>query len=163
MVNPENGSELLSVGQIAEYLGMAERTIFLWAQQNKLPAFKLGTTWRFRRSDIDGWLETQRSGPEIPSNESRSITNPLTPPSTIKQQNNESIIEKEALIEACISYIYSLMEEQERSIWIVEQFEQRFGMDCAKEAVKRLVKKKEVSLKDVTDLNGRKVKAINRR
>ena len=60
-----NGAQLMSLPEVATYLGMAERTIYVWAQQGKIPAFKLGTSWRFRRSEIDAWLETQRSGPDF--------------------------------------------------------------------------------------------------
>ena len=55
--------ELMSLQEVASYLGMAERTIYMWAQNGKVPAFKLGAAWRFRKSDIDAWLETQRTGP----------------------------------------------------------------------------------------------------
>tara|TARA_A100001037_G_scaffold302146_1_gene333136 strand:- start:27 stop:560 length:534 start_codon:yes stop_codon:yes gene_type:complete len=163
LTTPGDGSELLSVSQLASYLGMAERTIFLWAQQNKLPAFKLGSMWRFRRSDIDAWLETQRSGPDVSSFESISITNPIEPPISIKQKEDEEKTNQEALIEICISYIYELLEEKERSVWIIDPIEQRFGKDCANEAIKRLVKKKEIMTKDIKDNEGQKIKTINRR
>jgi len=42
--------------QVAGYLAMKERTIYDWAQSGKIPAFKLGATWRFRLSGTDAWL-----------------------------------------------------------------------------------------------------------
>ena len=162
MVNSDNGSELLTEPQLATYLGIAERTIFLWAQQDKLPAFKLGSMWRFRRSDIDRWLETQRSGPTV-SNESLSITAPIQPPVSKMKLDADERMAKEAVVEACISYIDYLMEEKERSVWTIEQLEDRFGEDCTEEALKRLVKQKKISITNVEGLNGLKVKAINRR
>ena len=162
LVNSDNGSELLTVPQLATYLGIAERTIFLWAQQDKLPAFKLGSMWRFRRSDIDRWMETQRSGPTV-SNESLSITAPIQPPVSKMKLDADERRAKEAVVEACISYIDYLMEEKERSVWTIEQLEDRFGEDCTEEALKRLVKQKKISITNVEGLNGLKVKAINRR
>jgi len=51
---------LLSLSDVASYLQVAERTVYLWAQQGKLPSFKLGNLWRFRKSDLDTWIEESR-------------------------------------------------------------------------------------------------------
>jgi excisionase family DNA binding protein len=48
-----NELDIMTLPELADYLSMAERTIYLWAQQGRVPAFKLGTSWRFRRSEID--------------------------------------------------------------------------------------------------------------
>ena len=48
---------LLNVKQVAQYLQLKESTIYSWAQDGKIPAIKIGRTWRFRRSDLDAWLE----------------------------------------------------------------------------------------------------------
>lgn len=48
---------LLNVKQVAQYLQLKESTIYSWAQDGKIPAIKIGRTWRFRRSDLDEWLE----------------------------------------------------------------------------------------------------------
>ena len=48
--------ELLTIKEVAEMLGMKPTTIYVWAQSGKLPAIKMGRTWRFRRSSIEAWL-----------------------------------------------------------------------------------------------------------
>lgn len=48
---------LLNVKQVARYLQLKESTIYSWAQDGKIPAIKIGRTWRFRRADLDAWLE----------------------------------------------------------------------------------------------------------
>ena len=48
---------LLTVKQVAQYLQLKESTIYSWAQDHKIPAIKIGRTWRFRQADLDGWLE----------------------------------------------------------------------------------------------------------
>jgi len=53
--------ELLTLPQVAKILGLAERTIYKWSQQGKIPAFKIGKSWRYRAVELDLWLETQRS------------------------------------------------------------------------------------------------------
>lgn len=56
-----NNSEgrILTIREVAEYLKVTERTIYRLAAAKKIPAFKVGGTWRFRTSDIDGWIASQ--------------------------------------------------------------------------------------------------------
>jgi excisionase family DNA binding protein len=51
--------EILTIKQVADYLKVTERTIYRLAAAKKIPAFKVGGTWRFRRVDIDGWIAAQ--------------------------------------------------------------------------------------------------------
>ena len=51
--------EILTIKQVAEYLKVTERTIYRLAAAKKIPAFKVGGTWRFRATDIDGWIADQ--------------------------------------------------------------------------------------------------------
>ena len=61
---------LLNVKQVADYLQLKESTIYSWAQDGKIPAIKIGRTWRFRRVDLDGWLGRHLKGEEeMPSGE----------------------------------------------------------------------------------------------
>ncbi|MCE5258313.1 MAG: helix-turn-helix domain-containing protein [Chloroflexi bacterium] len=47
---------LMTVKQVADYLQLKESTIYAWAQDGKIPAIKIGRTWRFRQVDLDAWL-----------------------------------------------------------------------------------------------------------
>jgi excisionase family DNA binding protein len=49
-----------TVRQVAEYLSVNERTVYRMAERGELPGFKVGDTWRFRREDIDAWIEQQQ-------------------------------------------------------------------------------------------------------
>lgn len=51
----------MTLKQIAEYLRLNQRTIYKWAQEGKIPASKLGSTWRFRKSEIDLWVERHKN------------------------------------------------------------------------------------------------------
>ena len=51
--------EILTIKQVAEYLKVTERTIYRLAAAKKIPAFKVGGTWRFARADIDAWIKQQ--------------------------------------------------------------------------------------------------------
>jgi len=49
-----------TVRQLAEYLSVNQRTVYRMAERGDLPAFKVGDAWRFRRHDIDAWIERQQ-------------------------------------------------------------------------------------------------------
>jgi excisionase family DNA binding protein len=48
--------EILTLDEIAAYLKIAKRTVYRLVQKGEIPAFKLGGTWRFRRSELDRWI-----------------------------------------------------------------------------------------------------------
>jgi excisionase family DNA binding protein len=52
-------SEILTIKEVAEFLKVTERTIYRLAAAKQIPAFKVGGTWRFRATDIDGWIADQ--------------------------------------------------------------------------------------------------------
>ena len=52
---------LMSVKDLAEYLQVDMSTIYLWSQRGQIPAMKVGKMWRYRRSEIDDWLEERRT------------------------------------------------------------------------------------------------------
>jgi PTS system nitrogen regulatory IIA component len=48
--------EIMTVEEVAEYLRVSERTVYDWAQKGEIPAGKLGTSWRFKRGEIERWV-----------------------------------------------------------------------------------------------------------
>jgi len=64
MSEPEG--EILTLDEVAAYLKAGKRTVYRLAQEGKIPAFKLGGTWRFRRSDLECWIaeSTNKQKPE---------------------------------------------------------------------------------------------------
>jgi len=54
--------EILTLKEVAEYLKVTDRTIYRLAGAKKIPAFKVGGTWRFSRTDIDKWIRRQSGG-----------------------------------------------------------------------------------------------------
>jgi excisionase family DNA binding protein len=56
--NPGEG-EILTIKQVAAYLKVTERTIYRLAAAKKIPAFKVGGTWRFSHADIESWIKQQ--------------------------------------------------------------------------------------------------------
>ena len=52
----DTDGEILTLDEVAAYLKAGKRTVYRLAQQGEIPAFKLGGTWRFRRSELDAWI-----------------------------------------------------------------------------------------------------------
>lgn len=52
-----------TVPELARYLRMKPITIYKHASKGKLPAFKVGASWRFKKSSIDKWIEEQEKRP----------------------------------------------------------------------------------------------------
>ena len=52
----EPSDEILTIDEVAAYLKAGRRTVYRLAANGQIPAFKLGGTWRFRRSDLDEWI-----------------------------------------------------------------------------------------------------------
>ena len=52
--------DILRIKDVADYLKVTERTLYRLAQEGKIPAFRVGASWRFKRADIDVWIEAQK-------------------------------------------------------------------------------------------------------
>lgn len=52
----DKNGEILTLEEVATYLKAGKRTVYRLAQKGEIPAFKLGGTWRFRRSELDRWI-----------------------------------------------------------------------------------------------------------
>ena len=50
----------LTTEEILEYLQVNLRTVYRLIKAGKIPAVRVGRQWRFRKRDIDAWLDTQR-------------------------------------------------------------------------------------------------------
>jgi len=51
--------EILTIQEIAAFLKIKEKTAYDLAAKGKLLGFKVGGAWRFRRSDIEQWIDEQ--------------------------------------------------------------------------------------------------------
>lgn len=52
-------NDILTVKEVADYLKVNERTIYRLATSGDLPAFRVGSSWRFRQNEIDIWITEQ--------------------------------------------------------------------------------------------------------
>jgi excisionase family DNA binding protein len=51
--------EVMDIRQASDYLGISSDTLYKYASEAFIPAFKLGNRWRFRRSRLDEWMDRQ--------------------------------------------------------------------------------------------------------
>jgi len=60
--------EILTIREVAAYLKLTEKTAYRLAAEGDIPGFKVGGSWRFRRSEIENWID-QRSGSKVAKGE----------------------------------------------------------------------------------------------
>lgn len=51
----------MTLAEVAAYLRLSKDTVYRMASGGRLPASKVGSQWRFRRDDIDQWLEIHKN------------------------------------------------------------------------------------------------------
>ena len=52
-------NDIMTAQEVAQYLRLAEATIYRLAQAGEIPAVKVGRAWRFKRELIDEWFKEQ--------------------------------------------------------------------------------------------------------
>ena len=52
---------ILTIEEVAKYLRVSERTVYDWAQKGEIPSGKIGTVWRFKKSEIEQWVNDRLS------------------------------------------------------------------------------------------------------
>ena len=50
---------VMTINEVADYLKMKVVTIYKHAQEGKIPGFKVGSKWRFKKETIDEWIAKQ--------------------------------------------------------------------------------------------------------
>ena len=58
---------ILTIEEVAKYLRVSERTVYDWAQKGEIPAGKIGTVWRFKKSDIEQWVNDRLTAGRLSS------------------------------------------------------------------------------------------------
>jgi excisionase family DNA binding protein len=48
--------DVMSMREVTEYLGCSKFTVYRLLRSGEFPGFRLGSDWRFRRSDIERWI-----------------------------------------------------------------------------------------------------------
>ena len=57
--------EVMNIRQASQYLGVSPDTLYKYVSEEKIPAFKLGNRWKFKKSLLDTWMENQSLSGEM--------------------------------------------------------------------------------------------------
>lgn len=58
---------VMTVKEVADYLRVNQRTVYRLAVDGRIPGFKVGANWRFKRGDIDEWIAAQSAAAPLGS------------------------------------------------------------------------------------------------
>ena len=65
--------EILTIEEVAGYLRVSDRTVYEWAQKGEIPCGKIGTAWRFKKSEIKNWVDSRLSSKNAQAEENISV------------------------------------------------------------------------------------------
>jgi excisionase family DNA binding protein len=100
---PDEG--FLTTEEVLEYLQVNLRTVYRLIKAGKIPAVRVGRQWRFRKRDIDAWLESQRPRQ---GRQSTPATRPATPAPGVRPR--VLVVDDEAAIRDLLSKTLALAE-----------------------------------------------------
>jgi excisionase family DNA binding protein len=96
----------LTTEEVLEYLQVNLRTVYRLIKAGKIPAVRVGRQWRFRKRDIDAWLDSQRT-----RGGSRTAAAPPPPrPSTANSRPRVLVVDDEASIRDLLAKTLALAE-----------------------------------------------------
>src|SRR6476620_9693379 len=88
----------LTTEEVLDYLQVNLRTVYRLIKAGKIPAVRVGRQWRFRKRDIDAWLDAQRPRGERP------------PAATAAERPRVLVVDDEASIRELLSKTLALAE-----------------------------------------------------
>jgi len=128
-MNNDN-SDFMGIKGLAEFLGLSVHGIYKMVREERIPGYKLDTTYRFSKSEIKKWLESQRIGPKV----NEFI---ISEPNQIPDKYEEKRILIERFKEEVKSRIKGNVEFNQTSY---EDFEIEFNKNIRDEGLKELKK-----------------------
>ncbi|OLE14571.1 MAG: DNA-binding protein [Acidobacteria bacterium 13_1_20CM_4_56_7] len=63
--------EVMNIRQASQYLGVSPDTLYKYVYEEKIPAFKLGNRWKFKKTILDQWMEEKSTVGEAKSTKKR--------------------------------------------------------------------------------------------
>ena len=84
----EEVREVMDIRMASDYLGISPDTLYKYASDGFVPAFKLGNRWRFKRSRLDEWMDQQSSQGAQPrkAEAQPDVAQPRKPQSVVPRQ-----------------------------------------------------------------------------
>jgi excisionase family DNA binding protein len=104
-VNFPNDEIFLTTEEVLEYLQVNLRTVYRLIKAGKIPAVRVGRQWRFRKRDIDAWLDSQR-----PRGERSTATAVADRPATREGRSRVLVVDDESSIRELLQKTLALAE-----------------------------------------------------
>jgi excisionase family DNA binding protein len=95
----------LTTEEVLEYLQVNLRTVYRLIKAGKIPAVRVGRQWRFRKRDIDAWLDSQR-----PRGGARAAAAPAVKPASVNARPRVLVVDDEASIRDLLAKTLALAE-----------------------------------------------------
>lgn len=103
-INFPNDEIFLTTEEVLEYLQVNLRTVYRLIKAGKIPAVRVGRQWRFRKRDIDAWLDAQRPRGD------RAATTPAGRAARASDRPRVLVVDDEASIRELLSKTLALAE-----------------------------------------------------
>jgi excisionase family DNA binding protein len=84
----EEVREVMDIRMASDYLGISPDTLYKYASDGFVPAFKLGNRWRFKRSRLDEWMDLQSTQGALPRR-------PEPPPAAAQPKKPQSVVPRQ--------------------------------------------------------------------
>ena len=104
-VNFPNDEIFLTTEEVLEYLQVNLRTVYRLIKAGKIPAVRVGRQWRFRKRDIDAWLDTQR-----PRGDRAPAASPADRPASRDGRSRVLVVDDESSIRELLQKTLALAE-----------------------------------------------------
>ena len=138
--------DILTIEEVAKYLRVSDRTVYDWAQKGEIPAGKIGTVWRFKKSELERWVNERLSSSSVKKSDSEvQIKNFLSPDRVIFVKNSSK---RDAIIE--LADVLAVAPQVKNKEELVTEILKR--EDLMSTAVGRGIAIPHVRLSSVTDL-----------
>jgi len=112
--------QIMTLEEVAEYLRVSERTVYDWANKGEIPCGKLGTSWRFKRSEVERWVDRKLSASQKSHHDETVALHQVLRPDRVHQLACGS---KQWLLNALIDSVAELPEVTNRTELAREVFE----------------------------------------
>ena len=111
-LNLQNDEVFLTTEEVLEYLQVNLRTVYRLIKAGKIPAVRVGRQWRFRKRDIDAWLDSQRphSATLAPTAEAPAAPSQPVVPARKAGHHRILVVDDEASIRELLVKTLSLAE-----------------------------------------------------
>ena len=88
---------ILTIEEVAKYLRVSERTVYDWSQTGEIPSGKIGTVWRFKKGEIEKWVNERLSSSKAAPVDIKILVKDILSPERIIFMNHQT--KHDALLE----------------------------------------------------------------